>query len=403
MNVEVTNPAPVASQGVRALRRPERRPTKIWIITSALPPKLDGIGDYSALLSAELAKSADVTVVCGSQNPDHISGVTVQTPYSALDPQTVKHILPCIAAGKPDWVVLQYCPFGYGRWGLNLQLPIVMQAIRRHSPETRVALMVHEPYVPIDNYKFAVFTTWQRWQLWQLGRNADIVFLSIEPWAKKFQPWFPKKEVSCLAVGSNIPYVQTDRKAIRRELGISEQTVVLGYFGTIHPSRLTSWVRGALEAVIRTGRDAVVLYVGPGCKIMDEVLAGLPHLNTGALPAYEVSRAFSAMDIHLSTFDDGISTRRGSFIAGIQHGLPTVGTFGRSTSSELLAHNGAAFMLTDTQAEDRFYEMVCDLAGDTAKRKRMGLEASRLFEQEFAWNKIARKLTDRLAETNSPK
>ena len=402
MNVEVTNPA-VTSQAVRVVDRPKQPRTKLWIITAALPPRLDGIGDYSALLSAELAKSADVTVVCGSQDPDPIADVAVHTPYSSLDPRTAKNILPCIAAGKADWVVLQYCPFGYGRWGLNLQLPIMMQAIRKKSPGTRVALMVHEPYVPIDNYKFAVFTIWQRWQLWQLGRNADIVFLSIEPWAKKFQPWFPNKEVSCLAVGSNIPYVQTDRKAIRRELGIPEETIVLGYFGTIHPSRLISWVRGALEAVLRTGRDATVLYIGPGCKIMDETLARLPHLNTGALPAYDVSRAFSAMDIHLSTFDDGISTRRGSFIAGIQHGLPTAGTFGRSTSAELLAHNGAAFMLTDAQAEDRFYEIVCDLAADAAKRERMGREAHRLFEQEFSWNKIAQKLTGRLAECSCPK
>ena len=42
---------------------------KIHIIAAALPPQLDGIGDYSALLAAELARCVEVTLLSGA-GPD---------------------------------------------------------------------------------------------------------------------------------------------------------------------------------------------------------------------------------------------------------------------------------------------------------------------------------------------
>lgn len=373
---------------------------KLYIISGALPPQLDGIGDYTALLAAELAKSAEVVVLTGAANPAPICCVDVESIFSANDPKTITAVLARVISDPPDWVLLQYNPFSYGRWGMNLQLPGVMRAIKRSCPETRIGLMVHEAFVPIDSVKFAVMTTWQRWQLWQLGRCADKVLFSIEPWAKKFQRWFPKQRVDSLAVGSNIPLVSTNREAIRAELGISKDTVVLGYFGTTHVSRLLSWVRAAAEAILESGRQVLVLYVGPDRNVMNEVLAGVPHLTTGSLPANEVSRRFSAMDIHLSTFTDGISTRRGSFMTGIQHGIPTVATYGDSTGSDLIAQNGKAFLLTDAHSPDQFQKLVCSLAADPHKRETIGYEAKRFYAQNFAWERIAMELFRLFAETD---
>jgi len=110
-----------------------------------------------------------------------------------------------IETDTPDWLLLQYNPFSYGRWGLNLDLPLVIRDIKRRQPFIRIALMGHEPFVPISNWRSAIMTTWQRWQLWMLGRSADVVFFSIQPWARKFQTWWPNKPVLHLPVGSNIP------------------------------------------------------------------------------------------------------------------------------------------------------------------------------------------------------
>ena len=228
-------------------------PLKIHVISAALPPQLDGIGDYTANLAAELARSVTVKVFTGAQAPTPIPGVRVETALTVDEPRSVWNLAAGVAADPPDWVLLQYQPFSYGRWGLNLHLPRVMRQIKRRHPRTRFALMVHEPFVPIDCWQNAVMTTWQRWQLWMLGRAADTVFFSIEPWAQKFAIWFPGKPVRPLPVGSNIPLVALSRAEARARLGIPEDTLILGLFGTAHASRLLEPVRRAAEAAKQAG------------------------------------------------------------------------------------------------------------------------------------------------------
>ena len=92
---------------------------RIHIIAAALPPQLDGIGDYTANLAAELAHSATVTVLTGAPTPDLIPGVQVETAFSADNPRSVWNLVSRVAADPPDWVLLQYNPFSYGRWGLT--------------------------------------------------------------------------------------------------------------------------------------------------------------------------------------------------------------------------------------------------------------------------------------------
>ena len=237
---------------------------KIQIIAAALPPKLDGIGDYTALLSAELAKSASVKVLTGwGQTPDPIPGVEVSPAFSVDAAKSYWDLLPVIEADRPDWVLLQYNPFSYGRWGRNLHLPEVMRQIKRRCPGTKLAVMVHEMFVPLTTWKFAAMSPWQRWQFWRLAADADVMFFSVGLWADKVRSFRRGRPTLHLPVGSNIPRIPSTRAEARARLGISEGTVVLGLFGSAHASRMLGWVRDAAHVVCAAGHDTTLLYIGP--------------------------------------------------------------------------------------------------------------------------------------------
>ena len=365
---------------------------KIHIIAAALPPQLDGIGDYTACLATELAHSAHVTILTGSPQPTPIAGVHIKTAFSANDPASVRTVAAFVTEDKPDWVLLQYNPFAYGRWGLNLHLPEILCRLRRSLPNMRLAVMVHEPFVPIVTVQFAVMATWQRWQLWRLGQVADVLFFSIDPWAKRFGKWFPGKPVYHLPVGSNIRRVPITRPEARARLGIPPGAIVLGLFGTASSGRLLDRAKAALDALRSDGIPVQFLYVGPDTAAICAALGSENIIAGGPFPADEVSRRLSAIDIYLAAYIDGVSTRRGAFMATLQHGCAIVATRGPLTDDMLKQEAGRSFLLTDVADLNAFTETVVGLAKDTDQRQQLSRQAQELYGREFAWGKVAVRL-----------
>lgn len=371
---------------------------KIHIIAAALPPQLDGIGDYTANLAVELARTAAVTVLTGAPAPNPIPGIRVETAFSADDPRSVWNLVGRIAEDKPDWVLLQYNPFSYGRWGLNLYLPHVMHQIGRHD-NVRVAIMAHETYVPAVNWQSAIMTVWQRWQFWRLGQCADVLFFSMEGSVHKFRKQFRRTPLVHLPVGSNIPYLPVSRGEVRAGLKIEEDTLVLGLFGTMHVSRTLQRVRDAALTAQQTAGKVLVLYVGPHGPAVQSALGDVPLLIEGPLTGEEVSHRFAAMDIYLAPFSDGISTRRTTVMCGLQHGVALIGTRGYNTDGALKMEQGRAFLLADSRKPQQFKDHVRHLAEQPIQRQALAHNGQEFFLQHFTWGKIGMKLLASLAAT----
>jgi glycosyltransferase involved in cell wall biosynthesis len=133
------------------------------------------------------------------------------------------------------------------------------------------------------------------------------------------------------------------------------------------------------------GGTFLVLYVGPDGAAVKEALAGLPVHDLGRLPATEVSRALVAMDLHLAPFFRGVSTRRGSFIAGLQHGLPSVSTHGVQTDPLLAEADGKAFLLAPEDSADTSATLAAALAADPVRRRAIAEGARKLYFEVFDW------------------
>lgn len=390
--------APTREYGIRS----------VHIIAPALPPALDGIGDYTARLSAELARSARVKVLAAHQDasPADIAGVRTACAFDKDVRRSVRRIADVVRSDKPDWVVLQFNQFSYGKWGLNPYLPGVLRSITRMNsngtgPRPRVAVMFHEAFVPATTWKFRIMRLWQIRQFRQLGRAADVVFFSIQPWVETFKSWFPGKPVLHLPVGSNIPVVPTTREEARARLSIQPGTFVLGLFGTTHASRMMQRIRGAAStaaaAAKAMGRQAALLYIGPHAAAVRAAVDQVPVLADGPLAADEVSRRLAAIDVALAPFVDGVSTRRGSFMAALAHGVPSVATVGPATDSLLRRESGRSLALADVDDASAFERHVQRLLQDEPGRLAMGRAAAELYRREFDWPRIAERLLDVLS------
>jgi glycosyltransferase involved in cell wall biosynthesis len=385
----------------------------VHLVFPALPPAHDAIGEYTAHLAGTLARTCRVSLLTAQQNYNPIPGVSIQRAFT-LDStqfaqrQQLRGILDALKHETPDWLILQYNAFSYGRWGFNPYLPTLLKAIKRQYPRVRCAVMAHETWPPSLNLRMAVMSSWQRWQLWQLGRIADVMLFSIQPWSTKFQRWFPRTPVHHLPVGSNMPPVAAERahierEQVRRQLGIAEDTFVIGVFGQVHHSRLLDYVRAAANAVYRecqtlgqpqTSPPLQVLYIGSQGQQMARILEGIPWIDAGRLEAEDVSRYFTAMDLFLSPFKRGASTRRTSFMVALQQGIATVSTQGIQTDDILKAYDGKAFVLADDRNVEEFCQLALHLYRDRQYRESLGIAARQLYQTAFDWEVISTRLLE---------
>ena len=367
------------------------RPLRVDLVFPRLPPTLDGIGDHTANLADALARQqCAVRILTAQPTWDALPGVQIEHAFSMDSRRGVRSVIAAVQDDPPDWLALQFNQFSYGHLGLNPYLPFVIRRLQQLLPHTRIAWIAHEDFVPASNWKFALMTTWQRAQFWMLGQHADLIFFTIAPWVKRYQSWFPKTPVYHLPVGSNIPRSDLSHADARRHLGIAESTFVAGLFGSINAARLLSHVQRVGAALHRRHSDFLLLYVGPdGDRLQQALGHSFPVRDAGPLPALEVARCFAAMDLHLAPYVDGVSTRRGSFIAGLQQGIPTVGTLGPLTDRTLRQMQNDAFLLAPVSDPVAFERHALSLYTDPVLRTRIGAAGQHFFERSFSWQLVA--------------
>ena len=126
--------------------------------------------------------------------------------------------------------------------------------------------MFHETQVPKRPFKLWVMRQWQNRQLRGLARLADVIFVSTTRWEAEIKEVFSKAECHHLPVGANLPRSSLSWEEARQRLAIPEDTLVLGMFGSSHPSRMTDWMRAAVEGAATVQPQLVVLYVGKDGK-----------------------------------------------------------------------------------------------------------------------------------------
>jgi glycosyltransferase involved in cell wall biosynthesis len=371
---------------------------RIDLVFPALPPALDGIGDHTALLARSLAEAGcRLRIHTAQTDATPIPGVEICPSFRLDAPWEIRSLQTAVAADPPDWLFVQFNQFSYGRYGFNPWLPLTLRAIRRRTPRLKMAWMAHEDFVPVINWKFAVMTLWQRWQFWMLGRQSDRIFISVEPWVERYAEWFDAP-VTLLPVGSNIPRIEMTKAEARAHVGLAPDAFVAGIFGTMRTSRMMGSIQDAVFALHDRDPRTCVLYVGPDGDVVRSAFPGVPVLDAGRLPADDVSIHLTAMDLHLAPFIDGLSTRRGSAMAGLQHGVPTVSNVGTTTDAAIASAHGRAVLLAPPNDRDQFARCALQLLDDPVLRMRIGTAGQAFYDTHYRHDVVAQQLLTCLGE-----
>lgn len=358
------------------------RTARIALYCPAVPPERGGVADHTALLARALASAGADVVVLGRTGAA-LDGIETVLGVKALGEHGLAASVARTGAG---FVLVQYVPFLYARFGLAPSLVMGLRALR--GVGVRLGLFVHEPYVPFTRLPW-LFTGWpMRWQLKALLRAADVVCAAVPAFLEAARESARgDAQLLLLPIGSTIPVVPGSRAAARQALGLDAAEIAVGVFSPGASGLRRDWVCRAASALrerpvrwVFFGRNAET--PPPGFP------AGVPAKCLGWVEPAKASEIFRALDIAAQPFEDGLTLRRTSAMAALAHGVPLVSSRGALFDPSL---DGAAVC---APTADEFVASLGRLARTPALRETQGRRGREFYAERGSVEVAAARLLD---------
>jgi glycosyltransferase involved in cell wall biosynthesis len=359
------------------------------IITGEYPPQPGGVSDYTRLVARELARTGDEVKVWApqcAQSPDGEAGVRVHRLPGHFGPLSLAALNREVTAAANDRILVQYVPHAFGFKGMNLPFCAWLYARRRWS----IDVMFHEVTFPrraAQPLRHNLLGEVTALMAMLVGRSAARLFVSSLAWEAILRPLVgQRKSIEWLPVVSTIPVIEDPcaTKAIRASLAPAGQSVV-GHLGT-YGLGIRRFLETALPELLRSEHVTVILLGRNGAGLRDAIMQRRPDAASrvraaGELTARQLSLHLAACDLMLQPYPDGISTRRTSAMAALAHGRPVVSTLGRL--SERLWTESGALAAVSAENSGALVATTQSLLENRSERERLGLAASRLYQERF--------------------
>lgn len=374
-------------------------PLPSWhLLSGEYPPMAGGVADHSRLLADALADAGEQVHVWapGPRGVVKEGGVTVHRAPGRFSPGDLRTLTRELdACPGPRRLLLQYVPHALGLKAMNV--PFCAWFAARRQDERQVFL--HEAVYPWSRHapwRHQVLAVTTRLMLRLVTEAADRVFVSIPAWADHLSARV-KPRAEWRPVPSNLPTQVSPEARARARASLPEGTVV-GHFGTYGQA-----IANPLEAVLipvleaDAGRHALLLGRGSDgfrerLRTRHPAVADRLHARDALAPG-EASALLSASDVLIQPYPDGISTRRGSAMAGLALGVPMVTNTGHLT--EPLWRDALPVALVEGVSPPALAEATENLLARDDVRLALGARAAHLYRERFSLERTVEALLKR--------
>lgn len=373
---------------------------RILMICPSYPPQdaICGVGDYTRCLAEELARQGeDVVAVTSDRYRGSTAGsVRVVPMFQRWTWDTAIRLAKLSMYPRADVIHFQYTPELYGQ-GLGMVLAPLL--LRMQARQTAVVVTFHTligggfqsklmaPYLLAAAHH-------------SISANEEVTAL-----IRRHLPRLARRMTE-IPIGASIPAVATAfsnrKEENRRVLGMPNASPLLVYFGLVYPGKGLETLFEALRYVLSAYSHATLMIIG-NVRPQDQAYrAYLEQLSRDLgvdasirwmeyQPADAVARLLQAADLFVVPYDQGVSIRRSSLMAGLAQGLPVVSTYPAVPSAYL--RDGDNISLVPSRDPHALAERIVSLLTQPDDAIRMGKAAAALAER-FTWLVIARETRD---------
>ncbi|MCY1074474.1 glycosyltransferase [Archangium lansingense] len=374
------------------------------LLTGEFPPQPGGVSDYTWQVAEGLARAGCTVHVWApgeSRDSQAPEGVTVHWLPEGFGVRGLRRLerelerLP-----GPKRLVVQYVPHAFGYKAMNV--PFALWLARRREDE--MWMFFHEVCFPWGwklPWRHNVLGAVTRVMAALTLARADRVFVSTLWWNRLLHSPPRRVPIEWLPVPSNLP-TRPPASAVesrRASLHPSPEAVLIGHLGT-YGELITGLLEEVLPALLRKDARRRVVLAGRGsARFAEQLTRHHPELAgrvqaLGGLPGDELAAALKACDVLVQPFPDGISTRRGSAMAGLGLGMPLVSNAGPATEPPW--RDSGALALAPEATSAAVLEAAEALLSEPESWPALGRRAAEFYMENFSLAHTLDVLQDRV-------
>jgi hypothetical protein len=348
---------------------------KILFLCPSLELGRDGVGDYTRRLATELQRCGH-DCLCVALNDRHCSKSA-----AIPEPEQSFHFLLRLSSGEPwacrwdkmdavvrefqpDWLSLQFVPWGLHAKGLPYRLGRKLRAALKSLP---VHVMCHELWLdtifplPLRQQLLGVA---QKIVLKQFFRELrpQLVNTHLEYYRNLLAGIGIKSEL--LALHGNIPVSGAREEArgwLKERTAIGRDAFVAGFFGNLWQTFDIKMLKELVDESDALGRGICILSAGAlapsgqkNWKAIETELGGHTKVHRlGVLAPEAVSLYLASLDLGLTTYPSLVAGKSAAVASMLEHGV-SVKTLGRlrhrAQNAELITPTQGA-MVAETAAK----------------------------------------------------
>ncbi len=282
---------------------------------------------------------------------------------------------------EPGKVIFQYVPNMYNpRGGIN---PFFAHFITRIPAKIEVIGFFHELYYPLLNeIKSFILHPIHKYQLRKYLSRCNQVVTTTEEFAQNLVQINSEIKPFILPAYSNIERTQIYQSTPTEKIKIA-------IIGGLHPSKM-------IPEILKQLISQKTLHESIEINLFGIQAKQLPFIHTsqvkfhGHLSDREFSQELGECDLVIAYFSDGLSTRRGSVMTAIQHGIPVISSMPRFRREYSFSCDGITLLPRN------FEEFMSSLTEQLHKFKRVDSQVksnlSRYYESTFSADTILERL-----------
>ena len=285
------------------------------------------------------------------------------------------------------WVLVQYTALAWSARGFPQRIRRVLKVLKAAGAKVAVVFHDVEPYSgsrAVDVLRRVVQVVTMHWAV----QFADFCFFTVPPEKLSWKP-DPDTRVAFVPVGPNLPI--SAESQVRRARDTVPCVGVFSITGGEAGARETRLIVDALRhAAQHVGKLRLSVF-GRHAELRErDLMKGLQDLPVelsaeGVLDSSEVVARLVACDV-LFYVRGGISSRRGSAIAGIACGLPVIAFSGSETAPPITE---AGVVLVRPGAPEELNTALLHVLTDLPFRAELARRSRLAYESHFAWPAIA--------------